>query len=152
MTICFVIIMQCFILKDVAHIVNFKYINSKIPNTRGQFRPDESECGVDLLRNRCSYSRTAETWILPKSWFGAQLFSIRIGIHPKTFPIDVPVCVDSKTVIRNVITRRNLEVTFKHMFGVCPPGGSFFPSEIELWTGLLHKWNLDKKFESGTEG
>ena len=53
--------------------------------------------------------------ILAKSGFGAQL-SIKIDIHTKNFPIDVTLCVDSESVIRNMIAFRNLEMTFKNRF------------------------------------
>ena len=52
---------------------------------------------------------------LPKSGFGAQLY-IKIDVHLKNFPIDVTLCVDSESVIRNMIALRNLEITFKNMF------------------------------------
>ena len=56
-----------------------------------------------------------KTGFWPKSGFGAQL-SIKIDVHPKNFPIDVFLCVDSESVIRNMIALRNLEITFKNRF------------------------------------
>ena len=37
----------------------------------------------------------------------------------------VTLCVDSESVIRNMIALRNLEITFKNRFLLLPPGGSF---------------------------
>ena len=50
---------------------------------------------------------------------------MKIDIHPKNFPIDVTLCVDSESAIRNMIALRNLEIPFKTRFVLLPPGGSF---------------------------
>ena len=50
---------------------------------------------------------------------------MKIDIHPKNFPIDVTLCVDSESAIRNMIALRNLEIPFKNRFVLLPPGGSF---------------------------
>ena len=60
-------------------------------------------------------SRTAKTGFWPKSGFGAQL-AIKIDIDPKNFTIDVTLCVDSESVIRNMVAPRNLEIPFKNRF------------------------------------
>ena len=79
------------------------------------FNYSDSESGVGLVLNRCSCSRTAKTGTWTKSGFGAHR-SIKIDIHPKNFPIDVTLCADSESVIRNMIAFRNREITFKNRF------------------------------------
>ena len=98
----------------------------------GTFDHGKPESGVGLVRNRCSWSRTAKTGFWPKSGFGAQL-SIKIDIHPKNFPIDVTFCVDSESVIKNMIAFRNLEITLKKPVLTFASRRQFFiPSEGEI--------------------
>ena len=50
---------------------------------------------------------------------------MKIDIHPKNLPMDVTLCADSESAIRNMIALRNLELTFKNRFLLLPPGGNF---------------------------
>ena len=61
----------------------------------------------------------------------------------QNFAIDVTLCVDSEYVIRNKIALRNIVITFKNMFLIFASRMQFLnPSEGEIWTNRLQKWNL----------
>ena len=53
------------------------------------------------------------------------LLLIKIINDHKNLHIDVNLCVDSESVLRNIISPCDLEIHFKNWFLLLPSGGSF---------------------------
>ena len=100
---------------EVAHIAYFKYQKSKIPNSRGYFRPWRIRIRGRFGPEPMQMFANSKNRIFAKIriWCPAPHENRH---SPKNFPVDVTLCVDSESVIRNMIALRNIEIPFKSWF------------------------------------
>ena len=68
----------------------------------GTFEHFQPDCGLSFSEPLHAVREQQKQGFWPKSGFGAQL-PMKIDIHPKNLPIYVTLCVDSESVIRNMM-------------------------------------------------